>query len=73
MTTGVPYPSVRDSRWRRRAGRAKRWPGILGWREFDGGNGHALIEAADDLLRWMDRVAEIAPSARERSGELVCV
>ena len=37
-----------------------------GWREFDGGNGHALVEAADDLLRWMGRVAEIASSACER-------
>ena len=47
--------------------------GILGWREFDGGNSHALVEAADDLLRWMGRVAETAPSACERPGELVWV
>ena len=39
---------------------------------LDGGNGHALVEAADDLLRWMGRVAEIASSACERSGKLVC-
>ena len=43
------------------------------WREFDGGNGHALVEAAHDLLRWAVCVAEIASCARERSGELVCV
>ncbi len=46
---------------------------ILDRREFDGGNGHALVEAADDVLRWMGRVAEIAPSACERAGKLVCV
>ena len=27
--------------------------GTLGWPDFDGGNGNALVEAADDFLRWM--------------------
>ena len=47
--------------------------GILGWCELDGGSGHALVEAADDLLRWMGPVAEIASSACERGGKLVRV
>ena len=47
--------------------------GTLGWPDFDGANGNALVEAADDFPRWMDRVAEIASSDCERSGELVCV
>jgi hypothetical protein len=45
--------------------------GILGWRDFDGGDTQSMAEAGSDLIRWMDRVAEIAPRAHERSGELV--
>lgn len=45
--------------------------GILGWRDFEGDNPEAFGEAGDDLFRWMDRVAEIAPRAHERSDELV--
>ncbi len=47
--------------------------GILGWQDFNQDVDGALTSAADDLMRWMDRVAVNAPMAHERSRELECV
>ena len=57
----------------RGAGRGKRWlwhPRLARARRRQRSR---LGWAADDLLRWMGRVAEIASNARQRACKLVCV